>query len=182
MCLAFSVCGPCMWLSRNSREASWDLAVSSRDQPKTVQGRLPPRHSTRDAHTDARPSDPSQRQGLHQTTNQQNISSRTPRPRPDITHADDRNRCHHVVALNACKSREATASTASGAINSHGDTWRTSLRCSDLLNIGEVHVYFRARSRACFRARGHTLQDLEFLYLNRRYACFRARGGARLKA
>ena len=107
MCLAFSVCGLCMWLSRNSREASWDLAVSSRDQPKTVQGRLPPRHSTRDAHTDARPSDPSQRQGLHQTTNQQNISSRTPRPRPDITHADDRNRCHHVVALNACKSREA---------------------------------------------------------------------------
>ena len=107
MCLAFSVCGLCMWLSRNSREASWDLAVSSRDQPKTVQGRLPPRHSTGDAHTDARPSDPSQRQGLHQTTNQQNISSRTPRPRPDITHADDRNRCHHVVALNACKSREA---------------------------------------------------------------------------
>ena len=107
MCLAFSVCGLCMWLSRNSREASWDLAVSSRDQPKTVQGRLPPRHSTRDAHTDARPSDPSQRQGLHQTTNQQNISSRTPRPRPDITHADDRNRCHHVVALNACKFREA---------------------------------------------------------------------------
>ena len=79
-------------------------------------------------------------------------------------------------------SRGDTASTASGAINSHGDTWRTSLRCSDLLNIGEVHVYFRARSRACFRARGHTLQDLEFLYLNRRYASFRARGGARLKA
>ena len=44
---------------------------------------------------------------LHQTTNQQNISSRTPRPRPDITHADDRNRCRRVVALNACKSREA---------------------------------------------------------------------------